>query len=107
MDDTTEKPPVEGKVYAATVGSGVGLVLGPFVLWLLGVLFWNVPSDAAHAEAAIGAVPFPVNGIIILAIGSGITFLAGYKTKHTPRPAPTTDNAVITEQDPTVIAGQP
>lgn len=101
---STDKQPIEGKVYAATVGAGAGATVSAAILWLLGVLVWGVPDTAARAADAISAVPAPLNAIIVLGVTVGTTFVAGYSTKHTPRPQPTTDGAVIVEPPPAQAA---
>lgn len=80
------KPPVEGKVYSATIGSGIGVVMTPFILWLLGVTIWDVPIDAGAEFAAVAAVPTAVAAPIGVLVLMGSTFLGGYLAKHTPRP---------------------
>lgn len=79
--------PVEGKVWASTVGAGAGTVTAGFLTWLLGVSLWGAPSDAAHAVQAVQAVPAPVSLMLGLALSVGATFMAGYQAKHTDRPA--------------------
>jgi hypothetical protein len=78
--------PTEGKVYNATIGSGIGVVATPFILWLLGVTIWNVPIDAASEFQAIQAVPTTISVPIGVLVLMGSTFFGGWVAKHTPRP---------------------
>jgi hypothetical protein len=72
--------PVETKVKAATAaGGGSAAVLTPFVVWLVGRLFFAGPGDPE--------VPLPVVGLIGLVVTGVCTFVAGWYAKHTPRPA--------------------
>lgn len=80
------KAPVEGKVWSSTIGSGIGVTLSTLVLWMLGVTIWDVPIDAESAAGAILAVPDPIAAPISLFVTIGAAFLAGFLTKHTPRP---------------------
>ena len=79
--------PVESKVYAATIGSGAGSIVGTFVLWLLGVSIFGGQATADQAAAAVAAVPAPVSGFVLLVLSAGGSFLAGYLARHTPRRA--------------------
>jgi hypothetical protein len=88
------RPPTEAKVWAGTVGSGVGATVGSFVVWILGVLLWHASSDADQATSAIGSVPAPVAAMVFLAITVGSTYVGGYLAKHTPRPQPEVDDVV-------------
>lgn len=76
----------ESKVYGATIGGGAGAIVTSFVLWLLGVLVWNVSSVAESAGDAIAAVPLPVAGVITGLITLGGVYGGGWLAKHTPRP---------------------
>ncbi len=78
--------PIEGKVWAATVGTGAGAMVSGFIVWLLGVVVWQSPFTAAGATQAVASVPSPVVGIVGLVITVGAAFLGGYWAKHTPRP---------------------
>lgn len=91
--------PVEGKVSAGAQGTGAGLALYGFLLWLLGVTLWGMPADAAHAVAAAAAVPAPVIGLLAL-LPVGLGYACGYLAKHTPRP---TDRPVIVKSDATTV----
>ena len=90
--------PVEGKVWASTVGGGAGATVSTFVIWLLGVLVWGADSTAEAATDAVAAVPFPVIGIVGLAITVGGIFAGGYLAKHSPRPPEKAPAAVTPEQ---------
>jgi len=86
--------PVEGKVWAATAGTGAGAIVSTLVLWVLGVTCFGVSTAAESAGQAVAAVPSPVVGAIGLGITVGGTFLGGYLAKHTARPVPTVDPPV-------------
>lgn len=76
---------IETKVWAAVVGSGGGATLGAFALWALGVFVWHTSGDAAHAEAAMKAVPGPVAALVALAFTAAGTLAGGYaapKSNH-------------------------
>lgn len=90
--------PVEGKVWAGTVGGGAGTTISTFFIWLLGITIWNAPSDADGAHEALSAVPFPVVAMIVLVLGVGGYFLGGYLAKHTPR-----KDAVVIEHAPLAV----
>lgn len=103
----SKNAPVEGKVWASTVGGGAGATVSSFVLWILGVLVWGAPSNASSATDAVAAVPFPVIGVVGLVITVGGVFIGGYLAKHTPRPAVTEELEFIEEMEnavPTVDA---
>lgn len=86
--------PVEGKVFAGTIGAGVGLAASQLILWLLGVMVWGAASTAEEASNAIAAVPQPVNGAVMALLTLGTAFVSGYFTKHAARPAPVVDDLV-------------
>lgn len=65
----------EVKVVAATLAP----VVSGLLLWALGVLVWGTPADAAHAEAAVKAVPTYVSGAVLAAV----TFALGYLSPRT------------------------
>jgi len=79
--------PVEAKVLAATIGSGAGGAVGTFTLWLLGVLVWHQPSAADKAGDAIGAVPSPVAGLLLVVVSAIGAAFAGWLAPHTHSPA--------------------
>lgn len=83
---SASKPPVEGKVWAATAGGTTGLIISTFLLWVLGVTLWGVSADALSATEAVAAVPAPVIGLLGLLITGACTFGGGWIAKHTPRP---------------------
>jgi hypothetical protein len=87
--------PIEGKVWAGTVGSGAGATVSAFTLWLLGVTIWHAPSTSEAAGIAVTSVPLPVAGIVALLITVGGTFVAGYMAKHTVRPAPAVEDVQV------------
>lgn len=95
--------PIEGKVWAATVGTGAGAVVSGFVVWLLGVLVWQAPFTSEGATQAVASVPGPVVAIVGLVITVGGAFIGGYSAKHTPRPQPD----VQPEPDPARAFVQP
>lgn len=71
MNDTSRMQwPVEAKVKSASAGA----VVAGFVLWLL------------QAYVFRGAVPAPVELLVMLAVPAGLAFAAGYVAPHTPRP---------------------
>lgn len=79
--------PVENKVKAGAVGAGAGGVAATFVLWVLGVVAFGQPVDAAAANDAVAAVPFPITGVVYGLLPLVGSYWAGYRAKHTPRPA--------------------
>lgn len=81
---STENP-VSPKVYAASAGAGGAAVLSSLVLWGLGVAFWNQPSAAGSAAAAIAAVPTPVAAFITFVLGIGTAALSGWKVNDPHR----------------------
>lgn len=83
---SASKPPVEGKVWAATAGGTTGLIISTFLLWVLGVTFWGISTDALSATEAVAAVPAPVIGLLGLLITGACTFAGGWFAKHSPRP---------------------
>jgi hypothetical protein len=64
--------PIERKVQASTAAAAVSGLL----LWALGTYAFK------------GAVPDVVTSWVYALVPAGITFAAGYITRHTPRPAP-------------------
>lgn len=77
----------EAKAVAATGAAGFsGGAAILFVLWLLGTQVWDAPSDAVHANAAIAAVPFPVNALVGAGVTALLTYAAAYLAPHTHRP---------------------
>jgi hypothetical protein len=68
----------ETKVWAAVVGAGGGTVVGNAALWALGVYVWNTPDDAAHAKAALEAVPTYIAALVLLSITVLGTWFGGY-----------------------------
>jgi hypothetical protein len=120
MSDPTappvEKPAVEGKVWAATIGAGAGSAISAFLLWLLGVTIWHVQIGSDTAADAVAAVPFPVSGILTALITVGGAFISGYLAKHTHRPdlapvdvpvleLPEEHDAGLAPSDTTMVAG--
>jgi hypothetical protein len=65
--------PVERKVYASTLGSGVGVTVTSFALWVADTVWW--PSDTEE-------VPVPVAGFVGLVVTAGLTFIFGWLAKH-------------------------
>lgn len=96
-----QKPPIEGKVWSSTLGSGVGLALTSLVLWILGVTVWRMPIDAGSEIEAIASVPKAVAAPVGIFFTVGLTLLSGYLAKHTPRPEVTEalDNLDEVEDD--------
>lgn len=80
------RAPIEGKVYAATIGSAAGVTIAQFLTWLLGVAIWKAPFTAEGASEALAAVPAPVNYMVVLVVATGSVAWAGYRARHTPRP---------------------
>lgn len=72
---------IETKVTVAAIAAAVTT----FVLWLLATYVFG------------GDVPAPVAGLIAVVVPGGVTFAAGYRAKHTPRPA---DSSTTTRTDP-------
>lgn len=77
------RKPVERKVYAATVGGGLGTALSGFIVWLTGVLFFGGSSSADAVQDTVTAVPAPVSVLELLAVGAAVPFVAGYLAKTT------------------------
>lgn len=77
---------VETKVQTAVGGTLAGGTVASFLLWLLGVVRWDASASAVAADDAIGAVPWPVSGLVLLGVTALGTFLGGYIGKHTARP---------------------
>ncbi|MGZ4521931.1 MAG: hypothetical protein ACXVXO_00725 [Mycobacteriaceae bacterium] len=97
------KAPVESKVIAATAGGASGGVVGSFILWLLGVVVWHVPNDAAHSVQAVAAVPEPVGGFALFLLAGLCAFWAGYRAPHTPRPDLIPGKALVAPDEPPVV----
>lgn len=76
---------VETKVLTATIGAGSGFGLGTTLVWLIGVLAFNVPADAAHEAAAIAVVPTNLAIVLQGVLAAGLAFVGGYAAQHTPR----------------------
>lgn len=70
---------VEPKVIASTYGAGAAGVVSAFLLWALDELFFDGYEIGAE-------VPLPVVSLVLLAVPSAITFLAGYYSRHVNRP---------------------
>lgn len=64
---------VSGKVYASTIGAGVGATVSEFGLWVVDRIFWPSPDVD---------IPTPVASFVVLVITAGLTFLGGYIAKH-------------------------
>ena len=69
---------ISPKVLAATGGAGLGAVVSPFVIWLVGVLVFGVPGDAIHQAEAMAAVPSVVNSLIIALLAVVGAFVPGW-----------------------------
>jgi hypothetical protein len=78
--------PIESKVYGATIGAAAGTAVSSLVLWLVGVLIFEGPHDAAHNAQAIAAVPEAVATFLRLIAAGGTAFAGGYLARHTSRP---------------------
>ncbi|ASW55952.1 hypothetical protein CIK06_19875 [Plantactinospora sp. KBS50] len=61
---------------ATAAGAGSAGVLTPFVIWLVGQLFF-----------AGGEVPLPLVGVIGLVVTGLCTFIGGWLARHSPRAA--------------------
>lgn len=81
MSKRKRHKPVKRKVYAASVGGGFGPVVSAFVVWATGCLFFGASWDADHAVQAAKAVPVPLSGVILLAVGYLSAFVPGYAAK--------------------------
>ncbi len=71
---TVAKKPIEAKVLAS---AGAAAVIGVVIAVLNAVQ--NDPS-------LLGSLPTWLQSVILVAIPTVLTFLAGYSTPHTPRP---------------------
>jgi hypothetical protein len=71
--------PVSGKVYASTIGAGVGATVSEFGLWVVDRIFWPSPDID---------IPPPVAAFVTLVIVTGLAFLSGYFAKHGDVPPP-------------------
>ena len=83
---TSEKPVIEAKVYAASDAAGAGGVLVILITWAIGAFLYGVGASAANAPVAIAAVAAPLSLALAYFVPRGLSFLAGYRTPHTPRP---------------------
>lgn len=81
MTNATKRP-VQRKVYAAAAGAGFGPVVSAFLLWLVGCLFFDGSWDAGSAVDAAAAVPVPLSGVILLAVGYLSALVPGYQAKE-------------------------
>lgn len=79
MSHTTSpapKAPVEAKVTAATIAAvAVGVVI-------------TVLNAAVADDQLLGALPPWLQGILTVVVPPLVTFLAGWKARHTPRTGP-------------------
>ena len=98
--------PTEGKVWSAATGGTAGATLAAFLTWVLGITVWGAPSDADGALAAIAAVPWPVVGVLGLALTFGGGYISGWLAKHSPRP-PESPVVNTGEVIPRVISNTP
>lgn len=64
--------PVERKVYAATIGAGVGFTVSDFVLWGVDAIWWPGAAE----------IPSPVAAFVGLIVTTGLAFLGGWLAKH-------------------------
>ena len=78
MNVATLSQLISPKVLAATGGAGLGSVLSPAVIWLVGVLAFGVPGDAAHQAEAMAAVPSVINSLIVALLATVGGFIPGY-----------------------------
>lgn len=67
--------PVERKVYAASLGAGVGTIISDFALWGIDQIWWPAEEEI---------VPLPVAGFVALIVTVGLTFISGWWAKHDP-----------------------
>lgn len=67
------KNPVSGKVYAATIGAGVGATVSEFGLWIVDRIWWPSPDVD---------IPSPVANMVLLVVTTGLAFISGYFAKH-------------------------
>lgn len=67
------KNPVSGKVYAATIGAGVGATVSDFGLWVVDRIWWPSPDVD---------IPAPVASFVVVIITTGFAFISGYIAKH-------------------------
>lgn len=92
---------IETKVWAGLAGLMTGGALGSFVVWLLGVTVWGVPFDADHADTAVQAVPWPVDGLVPLLLGALFGGAAAYQAP----PSNNAGNNAVGEAMPDTDAG--
>lgn len=78
--------PVELKVYAGVVGTGLGVGISNALLWFLGVVIWGADYGAKSTDVAIAAVPSPVADLIKYVVTALIAGVAAYAAPHTHRP---------------------
>ena len=99
--------PVSPKVVAASVGAGTGSVISTLVLWIIGVVFYDVPASAERVSEAMAAVPSPVTGVIALALTIAGAGGAGYRVPD-PERDPSVNRKVVAYQTPAgvVVAGE-
>lgn len=83
---TKAKPPTESKVYAASDAAGAGGVLVVLITWAIGAFLYKVGAGAEDATKAIAAVAAPLSLALAYFVPKGLSYWAGYRTPHTPRP---------------------
>lgn len=63
---------VDRKVYAATLGTGAGVTVSAFALWIVDQVWW--PAEEVD-------IPLPVAGFVSLIVTVGFTFVSGWLAK--------------------------
>lgn len=99
--------PISPKVIAASVGAGTGSVIATLVLWIIGVVFYDVPATAERVSDAMSVVPSPIAGIIALLLTIAGAGGAGYQIAD-PQREPSFNPQVVAYQTPSglVVAGE-
>lgn len=99
--------PMSPKVIAASVGAGTGTVVSTLLLWVIGVMFYDVPASAERVSEAVAAVPSPIAGALALALTVAGAGGAGYRALD-PQRDPSINRDVVAYQTPegVVVAGE-
>ena len=84
----TAQNPISPKTVAATSGAAGGTILASLANWILGVVFWDVPTSAERAADAVAAVPTPIAGAIALLTPVLGAALFGWRTDDPLRVTP-------------------
>lgn len=78
MSHATPSAPVESKVKAATIGSGVGGATAALAEWALARYVFTGPPD-------FGTVPGPVSAFLVIVVPAACAYAGGWLARHTPR----------------------